>query len=169
VTVTPSAVGTLVRIDGVGDTGYFPSLALEPVSSDLVVTYQDLASKKLKFIRSAGFKTGVTPEVIDDGVATGNGAENAWVGADSAIAFGPGGKLFVAYQDATRGDLKLAVRGTGWEKLPPLRTEGAVGFYADAVFLGDDLFVSHAQIHTRSVAGEAKLDNRLRLEKLQAP
>jgi hypothetical protein len=61
------------------------------------------------------------------------------------------------------------VRTSAWEKLPPLRTEGAVGFYADAAFLGTTLYVSHAKIHTKSVAGEPKLDNALLLERLSTP
>jgi len=49
-----------------------------------------------------------------------------------------------------------------------VRTEGAVGFFADGVALSNKIFVSHARIHAKLVAGEPKVDNSLIVDLLPA-
>jgi hypothetical protein len=162
-------VGAPVILDDVGDTGYFPALARHPSTSHYAVAYHDFSSRKLKFISAANLVPGITPEVIDSGAGLAGSGDSSWVGADVALAYSPDGTLFAVYQNATTGDLELASRKAGWEKLPKVRTEGAVGFFADGVFLGNTLYMSHAQIRARLVSGEPRVANRLLLERLGTP
>jgi hypothetical protein len=69
----------------------------------------------------------------------------------------------VAYQDATKGDLKLAKRMNGWQPRT-IATDGAVGFFADGVFLDGKLFLSHARYKARLISGTAQVNNTLLLE-----
>jgi hypothetical protein len=164
VTVAGQA-GPLVLLDGSGDTGYFPDTKIDPSSRGVAVAYHDFSSKKLKFYLAPEFQTGVVPEVIDTGAGTAGSGEASWVGTDSSIVFSPiPGQLFAVYQDATRGDLKMAKRETAWQVLPPVVTNGAVGFFADGAFSNGKIFASHARIHARLIAGEPHVDNSLLLE-----
>jgi hypothetical protein len=162
------AVGPRVLLDEGGDTGWFPDIKVDPAGK-LAVSYHDFSSRKLKFYYADQLVAGLTPEVIDSGAGAPGSGDAAWVGTSSAIAFGPGGTFFVAYQDATTGDLKLAARKAGWEKLSAVRTQGAVGFFADAAFLGQQLFISHAQIQAKMRSGEPSVANRLLLDQYTAP
>ena len=83
----------------------------------------------------------------------------------SSLIFGAtAGSLYAVYQDATKGDLKLAKRGATWQVMPSVRTAGAVGFFADGVLVDGKMFASHARIHARLVAGEPHVDNTLIVE-----
>ncbi len=171
-TVRVSGSGSVsgrVVLDAQGDTGYFPALARDPSTQNLALAYHDFSSRKLKFLSAPNLTAGLTPEIIDSGAGTAGSGEASWVGTDVALAFAPDGTLFAAYQDATRGDLKVSSRKAGWEQLSPVRTEGAVGFFADAVFLGKSLYMSHARIRARLVAGEPRVDNALLLDRLDVP
>ncbi len=48
--------------------------------------------------------------------------------------------------------------------LPPLATEGAVGFFADGVFANGRVWVTHARIKSKLVMGNAELDNAFLLQ-----
>lgn len=157
-----------VVLDDSGDTGFFPDLLIDPTTKNLAIAYHDFSSRQLKFLYNQNFAAGLTPEVIDSGLGAMGSGESDWVGTDVALAFAPSGALFAVYQDATRGDLKLASRSTGWEVLPSPRTEGAVGFFADGAFYGNTLFMSHARIHARLVSGTPKADNALVLDRFTA-
>lgn len=152
-------------LDGNGDTGYFPDVKLEPTSKAIAIAYHDFSSKALKFYFSPTLVAGVTPEIVDRGIDPALPGEQSWVGTDSAVVFGPGA-TWVVYQDATRGDLKLAKRGATWTVKPPAVSAGAVGFFADGVFSDGKLWASHARLHAKLVAGEPKVDNSLLLEQL---
>jgi hypothetical protein len=162
---TNGLVSAPVLIDGSGDTGYSPSIEVAP--SGLLVTWQDLAHHRLRFYAGATLSGG-TVETVDDGAGPGGG-DLSFVGGDSAIVLGASGDVLVAYQNSTRGDLQLARRTATWEKLPALRTEGAVGFFADAASLGGQLFVSHARLHARAVNGVPQVDNQLLLDHVALP
>lgn len=156
--------GPLVLLDESGDTGFFPDLKIES-TGNVAISYHDFTSRKLKFYFNGELTTGVTPEVIDSGGGPAGSGQSAWVGTDSALAFGGApGQVFAVYQDATGGDLKIATRTSSWQVLPALRTEGAVGFFADGAFLAGKLFVSHARIRAKLVSGEPRVDNTLLLE-----
>ncbi|MFL5322104.1 MAG: hypothetical protein ACJ790_20750, partial [Myxococcaceae bacterium] len=170
VKVTSGTTATApVLLDGNGDTGFFPDVKIEPSTKNVAVSYHDFSSRKLKFWTNGTFSTGVTPEVIDPGAGPPGSGEASWVGTDSALVYTPSGKLYAVYQDATNGDLKVAIRNASWEVQAPLRTEGAVGFFADGVMLGNTLFASHARIHAKLVGGEPKVDNSLLLDSIDAP
>jgi hypothetical protein len=111
----------------------------------------------------------VMPEVIDRGVDVALPGQQSFVGTDSAIMFGAGGVVYVVYQDATRGDLKLAKRGASWQVLPSPSTAGAVGFFADGVLTDGALFASHARLKATAVGGVPGVQNTLVLERLTPP
>ncbi len=160
-----NAAGRPVLLDGAGDTGYFPDVKLEPTTRQIAIAYHDFSSKSLKFYFAAQLQTGVTIETIDRGVDAARPGEQSFVGTDSALVFGPQpGQVWAVYQDATRGDLKLSRRTTTWQPQSSLATQGAVGFFADAVFANGRVWATHARIKSRVVGGEAQLDNALLLE-----
>jgi len=157
--------GTPVLIDASGDTGYFPDVKVQPSTNNIGIAYHDFSSKALKYYQAAQLQAGVTPEIIDPGINSASPGEQSWVGTDVGLVFGPGaGQTWVVYQDATRGDLKIAKRGTTWTVMPNLSTAGAVGFFADGVFTDGKLYASHAKIHAKLVSGNPQVDNSLLLE-----
>lgn len=169
VTVASSgAVGAPVLIDSQGDTGYFPDVKIEPQTLKVAIGYHDFTSKAFKFYFANQIQTGVTPEIIDPGDDTSPGNQG-WVGTDSSIFFGPIGVVWAVYQDATRGDLKLAKRSGSWTVQPERRTEGAVGFFADGLAADGMLYASHARIRAKVVKGTTQLDNSIILETVPAP
>ena len=157
--------GALVKLDSDGDTGYFPDVKIDPSTKNVAIAYHDFTSKKLKFYYAAQFQASVVPEVIDTGTGAAGSAEADFVGTDSSLIFGTGaGSVYAVYQDATRGDLKLAKRAATWQVQPSIHTAGAVGFFADGVFVDGKMFASHARIHARLIAGEPHVDNALLVE-----
>ncbi|MCA3014402.1 MAG: hypothetical protein INH41_18620, partial [Myxococcaceae bacterium] len=127
--------GAPVLIDGAGDTGYFPDVKIEPNARQVAIAFHDFSTKSLKFYLAPQLQSGVTLETIDTGVDMTRPGEQSFAGTDTAVVFGPQPtQVWAVYQDATRGDLKLARRGSAWVVQPALATEGAVGFFADAVF-----------------------------------
>ncbi len=157
--------GALVKLDDAGDTGYFPDLKIDPSTKNVAIAYHDFSSKKLKFYYAALLRTGVVAETIDTGSGAANSGESDWVGTDSSLIFGAtAGSVYAVYQDATKGDLKMAKRATTWQVQPSIRTEGAVGFFADGVIVDGKMFASHAKIHARLIGGEPHVDNTLIVE-----
>lgn len=159
--------GAPVLLDGNGDTGFFPDVKLEPATKSIAIGYHDFTSKAFRFYFSPQLQAGVTTEVIDTGVDMTAPGNQSWVGTDSAIVFGPNaGQVWAVYQDATKGDLKLARRTTTWQVQQSPAAEGAVGFFADGVFTDGKVYASHARLKARLVMGEAKVANSLLLEQL---
>jgi hypothetical protein len=155
--------GNPVVIDAVGDTGYFPDVKFEPATKGVAISYHDGTSKALKFWFNPQLQTGVKPEIVDPGNDVPGTA--AFVGTDSAVVFGPSaGQVWVVYQDATGGDLKMARRGTTWTIQPSLSKTGAVGFFADGVFTDGKVYASHARIKSKLQGGAPTLSNSLLLE-----
>jgi hypothetical protein len=155
-----------VLVDASGDTGFFPDVKIEPQTKSVGIGYQDFSSKAFKFYFSPLLQAGVTTEVIDTGVDATMPGNQSWVGTDSAIVFGPSGVVWALYQDATRGDLKLAKRTSSWDVQPSPHTQGAVGFFADAILTDGKIYASHARIHAKLVQSEPQVDNSLLLEAL---
>jgi len=157
-----------VVIESAGDTGYFPSVKFEPTSRSVAIAFHNFTSKTFKFYYSQNLQAGVTLETIDTGVDVSHPGEQSLVGTDSSLIFGPTlGQVWAVYQDATRGDLKVAKRANTWVPQTVV-TEGAVGFFADGVYSGGKLYTTHARLHARVVGGEPRTDNSLRLEQLPA-
>jgi hypothetical protein len=149
-TATPASAADfeIVVIDGEagtfvdGDVGLWPSLGFMP-DGKMAIAYEDATNDDLVFYLGAGF-TGGSRETIDSGQS---GAPLSLVGADAALAVAPGGRVFVAYQDATFNDLKLA-RRTGanqWSSEVVLR-EGAWGFFADLAISGGKIYMSSLKL-----------------------
>jgi hypothetical protein len=170
--VSLSAAGVrsaLTLLDADGDTGYFPDLKIKPDTQEIWVSYFSGSSGALKLFKGTTFSAGA-PTVIDSGSGGPGSGEVALVGADSSLVFAPNNQVLVVYQDSTRSDLKMALwRQSGWEKLKPLRSEGAVGFFADAAVTQGSIFVSHAQIRAKLVGGNPTVANGLVLDKFTPP
>jgi hypothetical protein len=87
----------------------------------------------LEYMKVVG---GVTPEpaqTVDDGTVD---MGKVVVGDDSSMFVGNDGTLFVSYQDATNGLLKLATNaGTGWE-VRTLTVDGWVNGFTQVVDVG---------------------------------
>lgn len=159
--------GTPVLIASAGDVGYFPDVKIDP-AGPIAIAFHDFTTKSLKYYASAQLQAGVALETIDNGVDPARPGEQSFVGTDTALVFGPqAGQVWAIYQDATRGDLKLARRTTVWAVQPSLATEGAVGFFADGVFANGRVWATHARLRSRLVNGQPALDNSLLL--LQGP
>jgi hypothetical protein len=164
------APGPRVLLDGSGDTGYFSSVRWDNTSRQLGVSYYDSATRSLKYWVNSALAAGAMPEVVDNGIGTGNASERSWVGADNALGFSASGEAVVVYQDSTLGNLKAAVRrSAGWQVLPPIRSEGAVGFFADIDFVGSQAWSSHARVRARNGQRGPRLDNGILLERLNLP
>ncbi len=162
------SAGPPVLLDGNGDTGYFPDLKVD-AAGNIGVGYHDFTSRQFKFYFSPTLQGGLTPEVIDRGISATTPGDQGWVGTDSAILFTPNGLAYAVYQDATRGDLKFARREGGtWAVRSNLRSEGSVGYFADAVVEGGKIYASHARIKAKLVSGQPVLDNVLLLDSVNA-
>lgn len=160
-----NVVSTPVLVDGSGDTGYFPDLKVNPSNQQLAVSYHDATSKSLKFVTAGQLTANLTAEVVDKGIDAATPGTQSIVGTDSAVVFAPsGGQVWLVYQDATKGDLKVARRTNTWQVQPPVSTDGAVGFFADAVFTDGKVYASHARLKAKSVAGMTGVDNTLMVE-----
>jgi hypothetical protein len=134
----------------------------------VAIAFHNFTSKTFKFYYSQNLQAGVTLETIDTGVDVAHPGEQALVGTDSALIFGPNvGQVWAVYQDATRGDLKIAKRAMTWVSQTVV-ADGAVGFFADGTYADGKLYATHARLHARVVSGEPRVDNALRLETLPA-
>jgi hypothetical protein len=81
-------------------------------------------------------------EEIETGLNMGGGPDGVLIGADSAMVVDSFGEVRVAYQDATRGDLRYARRqGGNWTIFTLAGDEdpyrGSFGFYADQALAPD--------------------------------
>lgn len=125
-----------------GDVGLWPSLGFL-ADGKMVIAYEDATNDDLVLYVGSDF-TGGARELIDRGEA---GAPLQLIGADAALAVAPSGQIFVAYQDATFNDLKLARRTAAntWTSEQVLR-EGAWGFYADLAISGGKLYISSLKL-----------------------
>jgi hypothetical protein len=159
-----NVVGAPVVLDASGDTGWFPEVKIDPGSKAIAVAYHDATSRTFKFYLAPQLQAGVTPETIDNGLDVTAPGSPSFVGTDSALLFTGNGAIVAVYQDPTQGNLKVAKRGTAWAVQAPVATQGAVGFFADAVFTDGKIYASHAKLHARLVQGDAKVDNTLLLE-----
>jgi hypothetical protein len=135
-------------IDGVagtfvdGDVGLWPSLGFLP-DGKMIVAYEDATNDDLVAYVGADF-TGGAREIIDTGML---GSPLQLVGADAALAVAPSGEAFVAYQDATQNDLKLARRtGTNTWELSTILSDGAWGFFSDLAISNGKLYISSLKL-----------------------
>jgi hypothetical protein len=110
---TAAGAGTFAEtvVDGGGalDRGTWASAVVD-ATGVIHVAYQDALGDQLFYTTIAAAPG--TPELVDDGVRTGDRTHN--IGAGAAI-FLVGGAPRIAYQDGTAADLVIATRGgAGW-------------------------------------------------------
>ena len=137
-------------LDGDGvDVGWYPGVAVD-AEDQLHVSYVSASNDDLLYVNTIDR----TPEVIDDGYRLVGTTEDGlpvpefhFVGDDSSLVLTEGGP-FVAYQDATSHELRLASRnddGT-WTHEPIAGHEstfaGGYGFYASAAGVDGGLAIS---------------------------
>ncbi|RMG12562.1 MAG: hypothetical protein D6729_16280, partial [Deltaproteobacteria bacterium] len=162
VDVAGGAVGSVVTL-GSGpeqDLGRFPSLAR--TSGGYLVVYEDAGADALKW---ALVENGaVSAEgVVDDGLRDPAGNGPSLVGADAKVLV-DGNRWLVVYQDATAGDLLYATADAGGAfSRQVVYSEGAAGFWADAVLHQGTLYISHAVLQG---ARNGPIHTELRLERL---
>jgi hypothetical protein len=115
-------------VDAAGDVGRFPSIAVDPVSGAVLVSYWEAEVGELRLATRAP-AGGWTTETVDPGPG---------VGAWSSLALDPAsGEPRIAYHDAASRRLELAVRTAGtWTTGvvdPPASDSETVGTYASLV------------------------------------
>jgi hypothetical protein len=135
---------------GNADVGWYPAVAVDATGVAHVV-YQDAARDDLKYIDS-GSKA---PQVVDSGYRTVGTTESGLpkpelhiVGSDANIVLTTAGPM-VVYQDSTSHELLVARKDAqgAWTYSAVAGNEspfvGAFGFFASAVFTGQDLVISN--------------------------
>ena len=152
-----------------GDVGQFPSLAVDS-SGNFNLAYHDITRRGLRFYSGSTLaplaqQRNPPPwNFIDTGITDPLADGPAYVGASASLLTTPDG-LYVAYQNSTSADLKLARKTVnGWEQVHAW-TDGALGFFAHLVPVGDGrLLLVHTRIHAKIAGGKPVPDNELRLE-----
>ncbi len=115
-----------------GDTGIGAALFVD-ANGDWHVSYSDGITETVRYLKVTGGTTPEAPQTVDDGTVD---MGKVVVGDDSSVFVGSDGKLFVSYQDATNGLLKLATNsGTGWE-VRTLTVDGWVNGFTQVVDVG---------------------------------
>jgi hypothetical protein len=159
-------------LDGASaDVGWYPAVAVDATGVAHIV-YQNAAKDDLLYVDSATRQ----PQVVDSGYRTVGTTEGGLpkpelhiVGSDSNIVLTTAGPM-VVYQDSTTHELLVAKKdGQGWTYAAIAGHEspfvGAFGFFASAVFTGQDLVISNwvidqpsgeqwVQIHRQQVVVE---------------
>lgn len=140
---------TVRTIDGNGapngsmdDAGLFPSLYVTP-GGEIHVTYMNATQQAVWYRNLDEQLNTLIAEEIESGLDMGGGPDGTLIGADSAVVVDADGVVRVAYQDATRGDLRYARRdaSASWTIFTLAGDEnpyqGSFGFYADHVLDSD--------------------------------
>ncbi len=131
-----------------GDTGIGASLFIDS-SGDWHVSYSDGITETVRYLKVTGGVTPGAPQVVDDG-STPDG--RVVVGDDSSVWVNSNGTVFVSYQDATNGLLKLATHdGTGWQ----VRTLNVDGWVNGATQVLDVQGAPRVMAHWRKAAPHA--------------
>ena len=89
-----------------GDKGIGTSLDID-AQGHWHVAYVDGLNEGLNYLMVQDGTTPGAPEVVDDGLGSGDGQH--LVGDDSNVYVTPGGEVHISYQDATAGQLRYAV------------------------------------------------------------
>jgi hypothetical protein len=101
-----SAAGwELETVDAPGIVGQHTSIAIDPASNTLHVSYYDTTNGDLKYARQKPGTAAWTLETVDGG-----GIAGPNVGQFSSIALKSSGRPCISYYDLTNGDLRLACK-----------------------------------------------------------
>jgi hypothetical protein len=145
------------------DTGRWPALSIGPpgaAGGRIAIAFADLSRQQLLIYQSDGLTAHAAHaapgspglmHVVDDGRP---GVGQPWhpqsrPGAQTSISFTPGGKIALAYQDATPVDLIFATYDPTQFKTTArdtLRAPGAAGFWPRIAIVGGTAYVSSATI-----------------------
>lgn len=129
-----------VVCDADDDVGQHVTMAAS--AGTLHIVYQAGDGSMLMHYSGDDLFTGAT-EILDDGLRDGGGIH--LVGGHASIAFGSGGKMYVAYADQTDNDLVLAYESTsGWKRTVVL-SDGAYGSFARVAIANGRAYVSTYQ------------------------
>jgi hypothetical protein len=174
-TAATPAFGAPVEIDGHDtapagqpqplqrDTGRWPALAIGPAGAAggrIAIAFADLTSQQLLIYQSDGLTSHAAHaaagasgliHVVDDGRPAPGSAwhPQSFPGAQTSIAFTPGGKIALAYQDATPVDLMFAIYDPSQNKTASrstLRGAGSSGFWPKLAIVSGTAYVSSATI-----------------------
>lgn len=140
---------TIRVIDGTGapngsvdDAGLFPSLFVT-AGGEIHLTYMNASRQSVWYRNLDDQLASLIAEEIELGIGMGGGPDGVLIGADSALVVDANGLVRVAYQDATRGDLRYA-RRTGpmaWTLFTLAGDEnpyrGSFGFYVEQALAPD--------------------------------
>ncbi|RLB48145.1 MAG: hypothetical protein DRI90_25635, partial [Deltaproteobacteria bacterium] len=120
-----------------GDKGIGTSLAIDG-QGNYHVAYVDGLAEALGYVMVEGGSTPTTPELVDDGL--GNPDGHHIVGDDPDILVTQGGDIRISYQDASSGQLRLAI-GTpssgqhDWAR-QIIEQEGFAGAFSQQIEIG---------------------------------
>ena len=158
------AFGAPVEIDGHDaapgamrrDTGRWPSLAIGPSGTRggrIAIAFADLTMQRFLLYQADALSPHAAQflHVVDDGRPDPSGPwhPQTFPGAQSSIAFTPGGKIALAYQDAAPVDLMFAIYDPATARTisrTPLRSSGAAGFWPRLTLVDGNAFVASATI-----------------------
>lgn len=163
--------GDIKVLDNGANVGQFTSIAVGPSQVDrrIAVAYFDAGRRQLRLLAAKDGWQDVTPpeaRTVDKGLGDPDTDPLLFVGADASVRFDSLNRLVVAYQDTTRGDLRLARQQVGASQfeLTTLVEEGAAGFYANLLVDGANTLVTHATIKAVSASRSSN-----RLQVMRAP
>jgi hypothetical protein len=149
------------------DVGQFASLAVGPADPTLrriAVAYHDVTSHQLRLYTAKADFSDAKLSVLDAGVGDPETDSTLFVGTDPSVRFDESKNILVLYQDATRGDLRLASQSGGVAfGTEVLREAGANGFFGNLAVDGPSRFVSHVVIKARS---QSESGNKLEVFRL---
>lgn len=124
--------------DNSDDTGLYPSLLVTP-GGEIHLAYVNATRKRLMYRNLDADLGTISAEVVEDGLDPMFGADGHYIGADPALGVDALGRVRIAYQDGSTGELRYATRqaGGGWVRttLRGAETpyEGTFGFYTDQI------------------------------------
>lgn len=121
---------------GTDETGLYPSLFVT-AGGEIHLAYMNVTRQALRY-RALDGQFGTTlAEDVESGIGVGGGPDGELLGADPALVVDAGGRVRIAYQNATLGDLRYARREASgaWTLLTLAGDEvnysGTFGFYTD--------------------------------------
>jgi MYXO-CTERM domain-containing protein len=167
VTILDGETGARPKATDTGDMGIGASLFIT-ANGDWHTTYVDGISEALVYMRAPGGKPGAR-ELVDDGFRLGKDAPvfadgRHIVGDDSFVRADDAGNVTIAYQDASKGELRFARgapngKGHTWT-LTAVPQEGRfAGFFPNLVPAGEEVVNYWRQLDapTRGLVGDVAL------------
>ena len=138
---------SVVTVDGMGsatpgDVGLFASLFVTP-TGEIHLAYMNESRRSVVYRSLDSDLRTIVAEEIETGIGMGTSVGGELVGADPSLVVDANGVVRVAYQNATRGELRYARRmGPGSWTIATLKGDempyrGSYGFYTDQTLSPD--------------------------------